>query len=593
MATNNKTNTTHTTNNTMFMRDDRSAAYIFGQKNQSLYINQPKFPFQYYVNFTLNNTVSAKTFVDTFFDRGDISIINPLVKSVEMPNIKIETSPLNQYNRKRISQSKIAFEPVKIVMHDVHDGKTIKFWDMYYRYYFADGIEPGVNQLKNAQTQDTPTNVVGTTLSPTNTNGTKSMLQNILSDKLDNQNFGFNLPNVQNVRNLIEKIDIYHVHAGKFNQVTLVNPRISVFSHDTMDYAVGDRTVVITLTFEYEYAYYTTQNALLGTNGSSINMFKHANTIELSNTSFTQANINQISTTYRGGSVYNDPTRTPVTTGVAGNMNGSVYNDPTRTPVTTGVAGNMNGNVNGSFNAFANAQLGLGLVNGKFKTYGSANAGANLSVSAIAGMIGVSPLQGVASAFGNISVRAFASAASGHPSSAGLAVAGGIGGAVSAGISSTITGGVSSLVQGAGITSTTGVIGNVLGSASLNANIGASVSAAISGGIRGGTSGFVSSLKGSITGGVSLSAAISAATHGSLSTSSLGGGGVFGTSGASNEVAVSSNDTSPATSVEFLTDGTDPTSTGSISSDTSNTIDAGTMYTDVDRSGDFSGSISI
>src|SRR5262249_40613553 len=155
-------------------------------------------------------------------------------------------TPLNQYNRKRLSQTKIMNEPVKIVFHDVADGKTLKFWEMYYRYYFQDGSEPGQNDPKQSQNKNgtytvedflkniTPainpnianlpssitdlfrSNSPTGANSPTNTLGDKSALQNIVTDALDNQHFGFNLPVVGNIRNLIQAIDVYQVHGGRF-----------------------------------------------------------------------------------------------------------------------------------------------------------------------------------------------------------------------------------------------------------------------------------------------------------------------------------------------------------------------------------------
>ena len=121
--------------------------------------------------------------------------------------------------------------------------------------------------------------------------GSKSDTQNIISNTLDNHKFGFNLPQVQNIRNLIQSIDIYQVHAGRFNQVTLVNPRISAFTHDTLNYAAGDKTLELTFTVEYEYAYYTIQNLQLTdpdtgaggetNNNSSILPFTHGEFLEL------------------------------------------------------------------------------------------------------------------------------------------------------------------------------------------------------------------------------------------------------------------------------------------------------------------------
>lgn len=133
-----------------YEKSSRHATYNFNQDGQALYRNQPRFPFEYYININLNNVGSASSYISQFFNNPSWQQVMPLVKTVEMPSMKIETTPLNQYNRKRLSQTKIAYEPIKMVFHDVADGKTLKFWDMYYRYYFDDGNEPGKNQVKQA-----------------------------------------------------------------------------------------------------------------------------------------------------------------------------------------------------------------------------------------------------------------------------------------------------------------------------------------------------------------------------------------------------------------------------------------------------------
>lgn len=299
-----------------YEKSSHHASYNFNQSAQSLFRNQPRFPFEYYININLNNVTTANTFISGFFNSPNLAQLMPLVKTVDMPAFKIETTPLNQYNRKRLSQTKIAFEPVKMVFHDVADGKTLKFWDMYYRYYFADGNEPGKNQSKESARQfggtfytepagaasgqstadfaaKDPRRLDLASGPSTNTNGDKSALQNIVSDTLDNHNFGFNLPTVENVRNLIQSIDIYQVHGGRFNQVTLVNPRISAFTHDVLNYASSDKTLEITFVFEYEYAYYTIQNMVLGggesNNSSTMEQFEHGDYLELPTLSFTKS----------------------------------------------------------------------------------------------------------------------------------------------------------------------------------------------------------------------------------------------------------------------------------------------------------------
>ena len=293
-----------------YMKSTKHASKVFGQGESVLYNNQPRLPFQYYVGIRLNDVGTAREFVQQFFDNPTWEQVTPLIKSVDMPSMKIATEHMNQYNRKRLSQTKIEFEPIKMVLHDVVDGKTLKFWDMYYRYYFSDGNEPGKNIRKTPPTDtagagrgfinpgmseansryafDSQSSVdTGFNYRfPTNMVGEKSNTNNIISDVLDNQIFGYNVTTVGQVRYLINSIDIYQVHAGRFNQVTLVNPRIAAFSHDKLDYADGSRVLEITLTFEYEYVYYSVMNMKLGESGSSTEPFVRGEFLDFPNTGF-------------------------------------------------------------------------------------------------------------------------------------------------------------------------------------------------------------------------------------------------------------------------------------------------------------------
>lgn len=297
-----------------YLKTSGHAVYNFNQASESLYRNQPRFPFEYYININLDKVDSAKNYVETFFNTPEWMQIMPLVKTVDMPSMKIETNTLNQYNRMRISQTKMQFDPIKMVFHDVVDGKTLKFWEMYYRYYFSDGNEYGKNvypytqnntsfNTENAE-NNTVRNIQGESSnavnSPNNTIGDKSSLQNIVANTLNNHNFGFNLPQVQNVRNLIHTIEIFQVHAGRFNRVTLVNPRISAFTHSTLDYASSDRTVELTFLFEYEYAYYSLHNMQLGgneqNNGSSNEHYQHGDFLDLPNSVFNAKTVDFLDT---------------------------------------------------------------------------------------------------------------------------------------------------------------------------------------------------------------------------------------------------------------------------------------------------------
>lgn len=358
-----------------YEKSSRHATYNFNQDARALYRNQPRFPFEYYININLNQVGTAKEYISKFFNNVDLTQIQPLVKSIEMPSMKIETTPLNQYNRKRLSQTKIGYEPVKVVFHDVADGKTLKFWEMYYRYYFGDGSEPGMNDPVVSTQSRTPVSIEtlirgmtpkinpdivnlpssikeifqGRTSSgnnlPTNTNGDKSSIQNIVSDTLDNHNFGFNLPEVKNIRNLIQSIEIFQVHGGRFNAVTLVNPRISAFTHDVLNYSISDKTLELTFTIEYEYAFYNIQNLKLGgnesNNTSTIEQFSHGEFLELPSLAFNAQLLDFIES--------NNPllkSENPILQRIGknvqstlGNVTGSVISDKIGRPISSSVLG--------------------------------------------------------------------------------------------------------------------------------------------------------------------------------------------------------------------------------------------------------------
>lgn len=303
-----------TTQRFFYQKNSRHATNTFGLDNNVLYNSYPRMPFEYYVKINLNNVGTAQRYISDFYTSPMWEQVSPLVKTAEMPAMKIETTVKNQYNRKRISQSKIDFEPIKIVFHDVVDGKTLKFWEMYYRYYFGDGNEPGMNiarEVTNASTMENQRaltssdtynfaqsrGIINTGASRPNSSahtqqvGNKRELQNIVKDTLDNHLFGYNLSKVGNIRSLIESIEIFQIHAGKFNQVTLVNPRISSFSQDTLSYSESSKTLELSFTFEYEYAFYTIQNLDLGgnetNNTSSMSLFENSQHLEIPALSFT------------------------------------------------------------------------------------------------------------------------------------------------------------------------------------------------------------------------------------------------------------------------------------------------------------------
>lgn len=132
------------------------------------------------------------------------------------------------------------------------------------------------------------------------------------SANLSNHNFGYNFLDVNGnwptqwnkAKYLINNIELYQVHGGKYNMITLVNPRISAFNHDTLNYAGNDRVLELTFTFEYEYAFYNTDNLPIYDNASGQkaqanigqlqNFFQHGATMDLPEWQFNTSLIDNI-----------------------------------------------------------------------------------------------------------------------------------------------------------------------------------------------------------------------------------------------------------------------------------------------------------
>lgn len=222
------------------MRDTRHAANTFGANKSALNIGTPRFPFQYFVNFTFNP--AAIDYVNNFLGEAeDVRYLTALVKSVSRPSFTTEEETLDQYNRRRIIQKRVQPGPVEINMHDTVEGRTLRFWEMYYEYYFRDGV----NSKK---------------LDSNNQIRSKAFVDDLLLDTQSDGDYGYNIERVGNQRQLIRTIDIFQVHSGNFTQTTLINPKISSFTPtNQLDYA-GTELLDLIFTINCESVVYSNYN---------------------------------------------------------------------------------------------------------------------------------------------------------------------------------------------------------------------------------------------------------------------------------------------------------------------------------------------
>ncbi len=171
-----------------------------------------------------------------------------LVNVVDQPKMSVDQSVLNQYNRKRIVNRTISFDPVSMRMYDTHDGLGIKLARFLYEFEFQGarlykknmGADDEMSEQHNYQ---------------------DDLFQ---TDEQFKQHHHFGLaPHLGRDSRILKYIDIYQVAGGQFSKVRCVYPRLSRLDLDTLDYS-SSAIVNISLAFQYENFMFEETNVDIG-----------------------------------------------------------------------------------------------------------------------------------------------------------------------------------------------------------------------------------------------------------------------------------------------------------------------------------------
>jgi len=231
------------------------ARTIFGQSGTDRMITktQPLLGFQFFVKIKYDPI--ATPIVRFLIKDPSSSQLSSLVKSVTLPGMSTNIKTINSYNRNRVCNGKISFDPVSITMHDVVGGISHALWQIYYNWYYNDGLSS--LSLKTSWLSSPPwedLDIASLIESPFESAfgayTSEGMNQTLL------KKFGYSTPMI---RYLFKEIEIFQVHGGKYNKVTLFNPLISKFSHSGMSYDSSE-PVDMTFEFNYEWAEYEIKN---------------------------------------------------------------------------------------------------------------------------------------------------------------------------------------------------------------------------------------------------------------------------------------------------------------------------------------------
>lgn len=232
------------------LRDYTHASRTFTTNSYEL---KPRYKFLYHVSFTIN-VEQIPYLKQTFAQNNYVGNLSLLVKTVELPKYQIQTDTLNQYNRKRVIQNKIEYQPVTITFHDDGGDNARRLWYYYFSYYYQDPAQRY--------------------LDPNNTNGSQGASANRTAG------FGYNARDIYNDSLLVKDwgyigetpsngycgpsgkppffrdIRIYGLDQRKFAEYVLINPIITNWNHDSYDYSQGNGTMQHSMTIAYETVKY-------------------------------------------------------------------------------------------------------------------------------------------------------------------------------------------------------------------------------------------------------------------------------------------------------------------------------------------------
>ena len=249
-----------------YLRDFTHASKTF---RPNAYQYAPKFKFLFHVYFEINQSAYGVGLAQgTNFGLA--------VKSVKLPSYSFDTHTMNQYNRKRIVQTKIKYDPIDINFHDDNGNLIRNMWYNYYTYYYKDASKPIVS-VSGRQTNQNSGN--GNNASPNNTNYN---LRNIYSQSITGDtdwgyigetgttfNGSTSTGTGQTKIPFFKNITIFGFNQHNYVAYTLINPIITRFGHDTYNYAEATGTMENTMSLDYETVKYF-QGAISGKEPSNI-----------------------------------------------------------------------------------------------------------------------------------------------------------------------------------------------------------------------------------------------------------------------------------------------------------------------------------
>lgn len=242
------------------LKDYAHAAKTFLSNGYEL---APNYKFMFHVKFNLNT--SQIPVLNSVFNPTEIAQMGLMVKNVQLPQFTVDSEVLNQYNRKRIIQKKITYQPVQIEFHDDGGDLIRTLWYNWYSYYYKDPVYQ-YQSLQNTNGRLVSNSQPGFQYNYRDTyektrSGSANDWGYVGESYYDaGASVSEAVPTRQSKPYFFSDITIYGLtpNSHKWISYVLINPTIKDWRHDQYNYAEGGSTMSHTCTIEYETVKYFT-----------------------------------------------------------------------------------------------------------------------------------------------------------------------------------------------------------------------------------------------------------------------------------------------------------------------------------------------
>lgn len=245
-----------------YMRDFRNA-YKFRP-----HVNPVRQKFQGYVNFIFNRELLPGLFANG--DAGQTEFrttISSLVRSAELPSVSFQTKTFNSYNRKRIVNTGVEYQPVSMTVYDTVGNEWLAVLMKYFAYHYMDP--------RNTQQSPNDRDISGWISGAGGIDYVNSAFGKTGESGFDSNRAGYN-PNA--TPHFFERIDYVLYHGNKGIQYSIINPVLTSFKAAELDYTSSEFRD-FQMSFEYEK--FTVHNVLnFGLSEEDLDRFENVSSIQ-------------------------------------------------------------------------------------------------------------------------------------------------------------------------------------------------------------------------------------------------------------------------------------------------------------------------